>query len=181
MRVLSLILAIGIGTVGCQYFRAAEKPADHPSRFVNLGPQLATRTIQAAAFTKEPDGRDIVCVVVRSQPAAKLLVVDVKTGAVRRTLPLSGANGAWSAVTASDGSVYVGTEAGGELSRYVPGETEARDRALGRIAEPRVYDDFINPAEEFGAQALTHAHEHRAFDRSERCVLLPHPFLGTDV
>src|SRR6201999_1465414 len=65
--------------------------------------------------------------VIRSQPAAKLVVTDAKSGAVLLSLPMAGTGGAWGAATASDGSVYVGGE---KLFRYVPGQKKIED--LGR-------------------------------------------------
>ena len=137
--IFRLLLSGVLFAAGCARIVAAEKPGDGSIHFTNLGPQLTARTLQAAAFTKEPDGRDIVCAVVRSLPFAKLLVIDVTTGAVRRTMPLPDANGSWSAVTATDGSVYVGTEATGKLFRYVPGETQARDLGVALTGETFIW------------------------------------------
>ncbi len=95
--------------------------------FENLGPQLTARTFQAAAFTRDAAGHDLLCAVMRSQPAAKLLIIDVKAAALIRSFALPGAIGAWSAVRASDDSVYIGTESRGKLFRYVPGEESVRD------------------------------------------------------
>lgn len=101
-----------------------------PGEFEKLGPQLFARTFQAATFARDADGRDVVCAVVRSQPAAKLFVADATTGAVRHEFVLPEASGAWAATTASDGSVYIGTEPNAKLFRWVPGESDVRD--LGR-------------------------------------------------
>src|SRR5205823_5637371 len=46
-------------------------------------------------------------------------------------LALDGAEGAWNATTASDGSVYVGTDPNGHLYRYIPGTSEVKD--LGQV------------------------------------------------
>src|SRR3954467_7033213 len=77
--------------------------------FVDLGVQITSLNIQGTTFTKLPDGRDVVCSVIRGQPA-KLLVFDAVDGKLLHRIPLPGAKGAWHACTASDGSVYAGTD-----------------------------------------------------------------------
>ncbi|MBI5381217.1 MAG: hypothetical protein HZA31_04895 [Opitutae bacterium] len=108
----------------------AEEKAGKPSPFVNLGAQLTSRTFQGSAFTRDAAGHQLLCTVVRSQPCAKLVVADALSGDVIGTYSLEGANGAWGAVTAKDGSVYIGTENNGKVFRFVPGEKAVRD--LGR-------------------------------------------------
>jgi sugar lactone lactonase YvrE len=98
--------------------------------FVNLGPQITSSAIQGCAFTKMPDGKAVACVVMRGQPA-KLVVFDLKTGEMLHRLPLDGADGGWNACTATDGSVYVGTDSNGHLYRWIPGEETAHD--LGQV------------------------------------------------
>ena len=98
--------------------------------FVNLGPQITASTLIGTTFAKDADGRAIVCTVMRGTPA-KLVIIDVQTGEIRRMLPLAGAAGGWNAVTASDGSVYAGTDSNGHLYRWVPGTDAAID--LGQV------------------------------------------------
>lgn len=119
--------------------RAAEPLGAAAGKFENLGPQLSARTLQAAAFTRDPAGRAVVCAVVRSQPAAKLLVADVETGELRHEMDLPGAGGAWAAATASDGSVYIGTEPQGKLFRWVPGEGGVRDLGAALPGETYIW------------------------------------------
>src|SRR5436305_9378233 len=92
-----------------------------PGTFTNLGPQITATTLIGTTFAKEPSGREVVCTVMRGQPA-KLLVYDLKSGTLLHKLALEGADGAWNATTASDGTIYVGTDANGNLYRWVPGE-----------------------------------------------------------
>jgi streptogramin lyase len=94
--------------------------------FQNLGPQITATTLIGTTFAKEPSGREIICTVMRGQPA-KLLVYDLRSGELLHKLALEGADGAWNATTASDGIVYVGTDANGHLYRYVPGEDRVTD------------------------------------------------------
>lgn len=135
-RILRLLLLLAALTLG----HAPASAATATGTFTDLGPQITSRTFQAAAFTRAPDGRDVLCVVVRSQPAAKLLVVDAATGDVRRTLPLPDAIGAWAATTASDSSVYIGTETRGKLFRFVPGEDRVRDLGAALAGETHIWD-----------------------------------------
>ena len=104
--------------------------------FVNLGVQITSLTLQGTAFTRHPDARDLICTVIRGQPA-KLLVFDLKSGELLHRLPLEGANGGWNATTASDGSVYVGSDDNGHLYRWIPGQTQARD--LGQVAPDQTF------------------------------------------
>src|SRR6476620_1518016 len=125
MRFLVLCAAV-LGCVGLK------SPSSQPSpevpgegvrtgTFKNLGPQISTTLIQGSAFTKDPSGKTLVCCVVRGQPA-KLVVFDVESGKRVHLFALNEADGAWNATTASDGSVYVGTDPNGRLFRWVPGE-----------------------------------------------------------
>lgn len=98
--------------------------------FENLGAQMQAITYQASTFTQER-GRQLLCTLVRSQPAAKFCVIDASTGEMLGMFDLPGANGGWAMTTASDGSVYIGTESQGKLFRYVPGESSIHD--LGRV------------------------------------------------
>lgn len=152
--------------------------AEGVGRFTNLGPQLTARTFQAAAFTKDPKGGDLLCAVVRSQPAAKLLVFEVETGALRAALPLPGAAGAWAAVTASDGSVYLGTEAHGKLFRYVPGQPAILDLGEALRGETYVWSLAAGAnAEVYGATypgcRVFRYHPERGFDEPAAGPLVP--------
>lgn len=99
--------------------------------FKNLGTQITATTLIGTTFTKDADGTPLVCTVMRGQPA-KLVVFDLKSGKIVKILPLIGAEGAWNATTASDGSVYIGTDSNGHLYRWIPGEDEAKD--LGQVS-----------------------------------------------
>ncbi len=119
---------------------AAAAEARTGSGFTDLGAPITARTFQAAGFTRDREGRILLCATVRSQPSAKLLVVDAATGAVRTVHPLPGAHGAWAAVTASDGSVYIGTEAHGKLFRYVPADGVLHDLGVALAGETYLWD-----------------------------------------
>ncbi len=125
MPTRSIVLLSFLFAVPCF---AQSKAADH-GKFVNLGVQITSTTIQGTTFAKEPDGRDVVCTVIRGEPA-KLLVFDIHSGELLRRMPLEGAKGAWNATTASDGSVYAGTDNNGHLYRWIPGENEMHDCGL---------------------------------------------------
>ena len=90
--------------------------------FFDLGVQITSLTLQGTAFTRHPDGRNLICTVIRGQPA-KLIVFDVKSADLLHRLPLKGANGGWNATTASDGSVYVGSDDNGHRTRRSHGCT----------------------------------------------------------
>lgn len=131
IALLLIICRLGAGDAGA----ASVGPA--PGAFENLGPQLTATTFQASTFAQAPDGAPLLCTMVRSQPAAKLCVIDARTGNLLQMLNLPGANGGWGIVTATDGSVYVGTESQGKLFRYVPGETQVHD--LGCVLEGETF------------------------------------------
>jgi hypothetical protein len=113
---------------------AADEPA--AGKFEDLGVQITSMTLQGTTFAKDPAGRDLVCTVIRGEPA-KLLVFDIKSGALLHRLALEGAHGAWNATTASDGSVYVGTDDLGKLFRWIPGQSTIND--LGQIAKDQTF------------------------------------------
>src|SRR5438552_983772 len=104
--------------------------------FTDLGVQLTSMTLQGTTFTKDPAGQELVCAVVRGDPA-KLVVFDARSGEMLHRLPLEGAKGAWNATTASDGSVYVGTDDNGHLYRWVPGQDQASD--LGQVGPEQTF------------------------------------------
>src|SRR5215212_9118449 len=91
--------------------------ATNDSHFRDLGVQITAATLQGSTFTRDGSGEPLLCTVMRGEPA-KLLVFDIKTGELLRRLPLEGAKGAWNATTASDGRVYVGTDANAHLYRW---------------------------------------------------------------
>src|SRR3954447_19779269 len=107
--------------------------------FKDLGVQISSSTIIGTTFGKDGAGRDVVYTVMRGHPA-KLLSFELETGALLQSLPLDGATGAWNACTASDGSIYVGTDANAHLYRYVPGEKEAHDLGLVAPGQNFVWD-----------------------------------------
>ena len=76
---------------------------------------------------------------MRGHPA-KLLEFDLTTGELRQSLPLPGAEGAWNACTATDGSIYVGTDSNGHLYRYIPGEKEVHDLGSPIPGETWIWD-----------------------------------------
>jgi WD40 repeat protein len=121
MRIRPLLITLLLTSMSF----AQTKPSEH-GKFVNLGVQITSTTIQGTTFAKEPDRRDVVCAVIRGEPA-KLLVFDVHSGELLHRMPLEGAKGAWNATTASDGSVYAGTDNNGHLYRWVPGESQVHD------------------------------------------------------
>ena len=123
----------------------APLPAAEPGTFEDLGVQITSMTLQGTTFARSPDGRDLVCTVIRGQPA-KLLVYDIKSGEPLQRLTLEGANGAWNATTASDGSVYVGTDDNGHLYRWMPGDAQIHD--LGQVAPAQTFVWDVAPGED---------------------------------
>jgi hypothetical protein len=128
--VLTLAVALDIATA------AAAAGAEARGEFEDLGVQITSMTLQGTTFARDPAGRDLVCTVIRGEPA-KLLVFDIKTGDLLHRLALDGAHGAWNAATATDGSVYVGTDDEGKLFRWTPGEPAIKD--LGRVAKDQTF------------------------------------------
>src|SRR4051812_29560589 len=63
-------------------------------KFIDLGVQITSTTIQGTTWTKDRAGNPLVCTVIRGQPA-KLLVFDVASGKLLQRVPLEGANGGW--------------------------------------------------------------------------------------
>ena len=90
-------------------------------KFTDLGVQISNSTMIGTTF-----GPGRVYSVMRGHPA-KLLAFDLQSGKLLQSLPLDGAEGAWNACTASDGSIYVGTDPAGHLYRYLPGEPSVHD------------------------------------------------------
>src|SRR5687767_8814797 len=91
MKILSLIAAaaLAISIMATPSVRAAD--AD---KFEDLGVQITSMTLQGTTFAKDPSGRELVCTVIRGEPA-KLLVFDVKSGELLHRLALTDAHGAW--------------------------------------------------------------------------------------
>src|SRR5205085_7573145 len=56
------------------------------------------------------------------------------------TFPLAGAMGSWNGATATDGSVYFGSDDNAHLYRYVPGEESVRDLGLVLPGQTFVWD-----------------------------------------
>jgi hypothetical protein len=111
----------------------------------DLGVQITSMTLQGTTFAKDPSGRHLVCTVIRGEPA-KLLVFDIKSGELRHRLTLEGSHGAWNATTASDGSVYVGTDDNGHLYRWIPGEEKLKD--LGQVEKDQIFVWDVAPGED---------------------------------
>jgi sugar lactone lactonase YvrE len=110
--------------------------AEQHGAFVDLGVQLTSMTLQGSTFTRDANGNEFACSVIRGDPA-KLLVFDARDGKLLHRLALEGAHGAWNATTASDGSVYVGTDDNGHLYRWSPGEEKLAD--LGQVAPNQTF------------------------------------------
>src|SRR6266700_3021296 len=108
MNALAWVSLLSFSCAGCGM---TSKDEGH---FTNLGAQITATTLIGTTFAKEPGGRELICTVMRGQPA-KLLVYDLRTGELLHKLALEKADGAWNATTATDGSVYAGTDANGHL------------------------------------------------------------------
>jgi streptogramin lyase len=105
---------------------AVTLPTRADGKFTDLGVQITSSTVIGTTFGKDGAGHDVVYTVMRGHPA-KLLSFDLATGQLQQSLPLDGADGAWNACTATDGSIYVGTDSNGHLYRYIPGENAVHD------------------------------------------------------
>lgn len=137
--VVGVMLAVAASAV-C----AAEAPVAGGT-FKNLGPQITASTLIGTTFAKDPAGRELVCTVMRGQPA-KLVVFDLHSGEILKLLPLVGAEGGWNATTASDGSVYVGTDSNGHLYRWVPGSDAAED--IGQVPPGQTWVWDLEPGKD---------------------------------
>ena len=114
-------------------------------KFEDLGVQITSMTLQGTTFAKDPAGRDVVCTVIRGEPA-KLLIFDVRSGELLHRLTLEGAHGAWNATTASDGSVYVGADDNGHLYRWTPRSDKLED--LGQVAKDQSFVWDVAPGDD---------------------------------
>src|SRR5690349_9609586 len=112
------------------------RAAKPEGKLEDLGVQITSMTLQGTTFAKDPAGRALVCTVIRGEPA-KLLVFDIKSGDLLHRFTLTEAHGAWNATTASDGSVYVGTDDNGHLYRWIPGEEKLKD--LGQVGKDQIF------------------------------------------
>lgn len=153
--------------------------AAEAGKFENFGFQITARTIQAAAFTQDKDGRVLVCFIVRNHPSAKLLVADVETGAVKLEMELPDASGGWGATTASDNSVYLGTEPKGKLFRWVPGETNVRDLGAAIAGETFLWNLAPGPNSEVFGGTYGGARIYRYSPGDGFCEPVPGP-IGED-
>src|SRR5579862_3724037 len=126
MRIIFLLLGLlGIGA-----------SALGEGKFTDLGVQISSSTVIGTTFSK--DNKSVFS-VMRGHPA-KLLEFDLTTGELNQSLPLPGAEGAWNACTATDGSIYVGTDSNGHLYRYIPGEKDVHDLGNPLPRETWVWD-----------------------------------------
>ncbi|MBE1603828.1 hypothetical protein [Actinopolymorpha pittospori] len=91
-----------------------------------------------------PDGRRVIWSAVSGTPAY-LNAVDTSTGAPLLSVPRTGANGAYGAEQAPDGSVYVGTYGTGRLYRLAPGATQAEDLGAPIAGEAYVWNIVVAP------------------------------------
>jgi len=96
----------------------------------DLGIPISSTTLQGSTSSEEPDGTPILGTVIRGEPA-RLYIVHAVTGELLKNFPLQGAKGSWNTTTATDGSIYVGTDANGSLYRYIPGEDRIHN--LGQV------------------------------------------------
>jgi hypothetical protein len=126
-------LIFALATLGLISVARAAEPG---GKFEDLGVQITSMTLQGTTFASDPTGRPLVCTVIRGEPA-KLLVFDIKSGELLHRLTLTDAHGAWNATTASDGSVYVGTDDNGHLYHWVPGEENLKD--LGQVGKDQIF------------------------------------------
>jgi hypothetical protein len=118
---------------------AALAHAAPAGKFEDLGHQITSTTLQGTTFARTPDGRDVVATVVRGDPA-RLLVFDVKSGKLLHDLTMENTHGAWNATTASDGAVYIGTDAEGHLFRWTPGSDKVEDLGLAAKGDNFIWD-----------------------------------------
>jgi len=115
-----------IGGMACALVAAAH------AQVTDLGPCVFGATTHAAAFGTGPDGRLQVYVLQdgaldHGRTPAHLIVADVETGKVSRTLVLPGSEGGWALTVASDGVVYAGIYRNGHVFRHFPGSNDVTD------------------------------------------------------
>jgi hypothetical protein len=117
-RRATALLYSGVADVGTLYFDdvwMSPKVAD-------LGAQVVNSATRGVTFGQGGDQQHLYAVFDgNSEQAARLGVVDANTATVVATHDLPGSVNGWAATTASDGSVFLGTNNNGGLYRYAPG------------------------------------------------------------
>ena len=108
--------------------------AEISGTFKDLGVQLTSMTLQGSTFTSDPGGRELLCTVIRGDPA-KLLVFDAASGELLHRLPLEGAHGGWGV-----GDVHA--------CAGFAGVVESRRRDLN--PQPPLYESGALPLSYFG-------------------------------
>jgi outer membrane protein assembly factor BamB len=136
--VLSTMVLVGIATASSGQTVPTTAAAAAPGTFVNLGPQITNQLIQGSTFAKDPSGRDLICSVMRGQ-TGRFLAFDVRTGQVVADQALETTSGSWSTTTATDGSVYSGSDTG-HVYRWIPGTNEVKDLGICLPGERFVFD-----------------------------------------
>lgn len=123
-RLLFLLVGSTIAFAELSTARATETQAQKPLPSIrdvgtDLGAQVTRAMMMRSDFGPDKDGRLVMYTVLMGNPAV-LAVTDVESAKVLRTHPLPGTSGAWSVMTAKDGTVYLGAYNAGLLYRYFP-------------------------------------------------------------
>jgi hypothetical protein len=114
LRLILLIAVIGLSNFGSAL--AASTVQD--SRIERIGTPINSVTIPHAAYGKGPNGENWIYVTSNGSPAI-MTVMDAKTGARIKTMPVEGGNSSWGMTTAPDGTIYIGSLS--SLYHYIPG------------------------------------------------------------
>ena len=97
--------------------------ASGKGKLIDLGPQIRNAAIQAAAFLKDKEGRNLVFTVARGQPA-HLIGYELINNTLIVDVPLDSMVGAWSIAGSREGVLYIGGGhgRGTHLWQYTPAE-----------------------------------------------------------
>lgn len=117
------------------------------AQWTDVGDQIHSVSVNGVAYGVDAAGRDTAYQVVTGSAAhpAHLVGVLMATGEVVSDVALPGAQGAWNATTAPDGTVYVGSYTNGHLYQYRPGAATAVDLGRAIAGDSFVWDVAAAP------------------------------------
>lgn len=104
-------------------------------QLTDLGPQVYTANTHTAVFTHAGGANRLYLVrdgaLDGGRTPGQFVVVDPDAGRILQDLPLPGSEGSWGVTVATDGTVYTGVYATGEVFRFRPGDK--RVTSVGRV------------------------------------------------
>lgn len=128
------LLYSGVADVGTVHF----DDVAFSRKVADLGAQVVNSATRGVAFGRGADQHRVYAVFDgNTDQAARLGVVDANTATVVATHSLPGSINGWAATTASDGSIFLGTNSNAGLYRYSPAAGTLTN--LGRVAAGETY------------------------------------------